>query len=149
MTLSPLSRILAMSLLMVLSFTLKAEQSQDFGDYVVHFNALPTSFLTPKTAQDFDIVRSKQRAILTVSVMKKVLGTTGQSVPANVSAQAINLSNQVKDIEMREVTEGSAVYQLGEIRITDQEILNFTIDVRPKGENQTLTVKFRQQFFTE
>lgn len=149
MTLSPLPRILAMSLLMVLSFTLKAEQSQDFGDYVVHFNALPTSFLTPKTAQDFDIVRSKQRAILTVSVMKKVLGTTGQSVPADVSAQAINLNNQVKDIEMREVTEGSAIYQLGEFRITDQEILNFTIDVQPKGESQTLTVKFRQQFFAQ
>jgi hypothetical protein len=141
--------MLAMSLLMVLSFALKAEQSQDFGDYVVHFNALPTSFLTPKTAQDFDIVRSKQRAILTVSVMKKVLGTTGQSVQADVAAQAINLSNQVKEIDMREVTEGSAIYQLGDFRITDQEILNFTIDVKPKGETQTLTVKFRQQFFAE
>jgi hypothetical protein len=138
-----------MGLLMVLSWTLKAEQSQDFGDYVVHFNALPTSFLTPKTAQDFDIVRSKQRAILTVSVMKKVLGTTGQSVPTDVSAKAINLNNQVKEIDMREVTEGSAIYQLGEFRITDQEILNFTIDVRPKGENQTLTVRFRQQFFAQ
>jgi hypothetical protein len=50
---------------------------------------------------------------------------------------------------MREVTEGSAIYQLGEFRVTDQEVLNFTIDVQPKGENQTLTVKFRQQFFTQ
>ena len=149
MTLPLLPRILAIGLLMVLPFTSKAEQSQDFGDYVVHFNALPTSFLTPKTAQDFDIVRSKQRAILTVSVMKKVLGTTGQSVEADVSARAINLNNQVKEIEMREVTEGSAVYQLGELRITDQEILNFTIDIKPKGEDQTLTVKFRQQFFAQ
>ena len=47
------------------------ESSRDFGDYVVYFNALNTEQLTPEIARQYEIVRSKSRALLNVSIHRK------------------------------------------------------------------------------
>ena len=43
------------------------EGSKDFGDYVVFFNALNTDQLKPEIAREYEIVRSKSRAMLSVA----------------------------------------------------------------------------------
>lgn len=133
----------------LLPVTAQAEQFQDFGDYVVHFNALPTSFLDPAVAKNYRIVRSKNRAMLSITVLKKVMGTAGSPVRSKVTASAKNLSDQVKDISIKEVREGPAIYYIGEVRITDGETLDFTVDATPDGESEARVVKFRQRFFTD
>lgn len=142
------------NLLLALAFFLlplgsQAEQFQDFGDYVVHFNAIPTGFLDPAVAKNYSIVRSKNRAMLNITVLKKVMGTAGTPVRATVTASATNLSDQLKDIPVKEVREGAAIYYIGEVRITDGETLNFTVDATPDGESAPKVVRFRQQFFTD
>ena len=127
--------------------TAKAEQSQDFGDYVVHFNALPTSFLIPSVANKFKVRRSKNRAFLNISVLKKYMGTSGEPISARVATQAVNLTGQAREIGMREIREGQAIYQLGDFKIHNEETLDFTIELRPVGTDKTYIVKFRQQFF--
>ena len=47
------------------------EGSKDFGDYVVYFNAMNTDQLTPEIAREYEIVRSKSRAMLNVSIHRK------------------------------------------------------------------------------
>jgi hypothetical protein len=59
-----------------------AQQSQDFGDYVVHYNALNTNLIPPQVAQGYGITRSPNRALLNVTVMKKVMDTPGTPVQA-------------------------------------------------------------------
>lgn len=127
----------------------QAEQSQDFGDYVVHFNALQTAFLPAKVAKEYGLVRSKQRALLNISVLKRNLGTATTPVSARVSAKAANLNAQVRDVEIREVKEPNAIYYLGTFRITNEETLNFEIHVKVQGESEPFVVKFRQQFFVD
>ncbi|MGB0712879.1 MAG: DUF4426 domain-containing protein [Gammaproteobacteria bacterium] len=124
-------------------------QSQDFGDYVVHFNAFPSSFLTPQVATQFRIQRSRHRAVLNVSVLRKLMGTQGEPVSGKVTVNAVNLTGQAREVEMNEVRQGPAIYHIGTFKIHDGEVLDFTIDVKPVGAEATHTVKYRQQFFAQ
>lgn len=124
-----------------------ADSSQDFGNYVVHFNALTTDMLSPTVAKQYGIARSGNRGMINVVVLKKVLGTPGQPVKADLQAMGTNLTGQIKDISLREIDEGSAVYYLGEFSVVHEETVNFDIKVRPAGSNDTYHVRFRHQFF--
>ncbi len=136
-------------LLAWLPLSSQAEQFQDFGDYVVHFNAIPTSFLNPDVAKNYRITRSKHRAMLNITVLRKVMGTAGTPLKATVKATATNLSDQVKDMNLKEIREGAAIYYVGQVRVTNDETLNFNIEVTPDGEKAPLIVRFRQRFFTD
>lgn len=125
------------------------ETSRDFGDYVVHFNALSTQQLTPEIAEQYGIVRSQNRAMLNVSILRKREGGAHEPVPGSVSASAINLTGQLKNLTFREITEGSAVYYIGEIAITDGETLIFSIDVTPINEASRFSVRYKKQFFVD
>lgn len=125
-----------------------AENSQDFGQYVVHFNALTTNSLPPKVTKQYNITRSKNRAMINITVLKKVLGTTGQPVAAKVIASATNLTGHKKDIKLREIRETSAIYYIGEFGITNEENLEFTVVAKPEGSDKSYRVEFQQQFFT-
>ena len=140
--------IAAFALLITTSVTVHAEQSQAMGDYVIHYNALATGDLSPAIAKTYGITRSKNRALLNIAVLKKVMGTLGQPVTAQLKVSAINLSRQMQTLEPREVKEGNAIYYLAEFTIADQEIIDFTIDVTPEQQTETAHIKFRQQFFT-
>ncbi len=131
-----------------LSWPASAEQSQEFGNYVVHYNALVTDLLPAETARAYGITRSRNRAILNLTVLKKVMETSGQPVPAQVSATATNLNGQLRNIPVREIRDGNAIYYIGEFGIADQETLDFTAEVHPDGAPQAYTIHFRQNFFT-
>ncbi len=125
-----------------------AEQSKSFGDYTVHFNALSTDVLQPAIARSYGITRSKSRVLLNVSVLQKVMGTTGRPVNAQVTARATNLNNQLKSIDMREAGDSGGIYYLGEVKVDHGEILHFHVEVTPEGSEKTHVIEFQQQFFT-
>lgn len=124
------------------------DNAQEFGDYVVHYNAFPSDVLSPEIAKAYGIVRSKSRAVVNIVVLKKVLGTTGEPVTATVKGSATNLTKQLKTLDMREVREGNAIYYLAEVAVSDGETLDFVINVAPSGSTASQTVNFRKQFFT-
>ncbi|MCK6370719.1 MAG: DUF4426 domain-containing protein [Gammaproteobacteria bacterium] len=123
--------------------------SKDFGDYVVHFNAISTDQLTPEVAKSYDIVRSKNRALLNVSIVKKVEGTTGQPVPGSVAALVANDTGQVKNSTLREIREGDAIYYIGDFAVSNAETLIFTVDVTPINETSRFSVRFTRTFYSE
>ena len=127
-----------------------AQQAQDFGEYVVHYNALNTNLITPKVAQGYDIRRSSSRALLNITVLKKVMNNPGTPTQAVVTASGRNLTGQTREVEIREIsdTEG-AIYYIGELSVRNMETFDFTINVKPEGSDQEFDVKFRQQFYTE
>ena len=151
---TPIPRVLAtlaaiLALNLGLTTQAAAEQSVDVGDYVIHYTAFTTDILQPEMAQRYDITRSPNQVLLNVSVLKKVMGTTGRPVSAEVEAIATNLSNQLEQIQMREVDDAGAIYHLGSIAVTHGETLRFAIKVEPQGTDQAYTVRFRKQFFTK
>ncbi len=125
-----------------------AERSKDFGDYVLHFNALTTDQLPADVAKNFGIARSKSRAMLNIVMIQKVEGTLGRSVKGEVTAKTTNLTGQLKNLELRPLTEGDATYYIGTIQVADSEVLVFDIEATPEGTTQPMTVRFQQQFFT-
>lgn len=133
-------------LLTMLSFTnARAEQSVEFDGFVVHYNAINTNFLDPEIAKTYGIKRSKNRAMLTISVLKKNIGLSSLPIVANITATAVNPSNQIKTISMREITDGGAIYYIGEFSISDKELLSFTIGVKP-DDNDKESFDFKQEF---
>ncbi len=121
---------------------------QEFGDHVVHFNAQSTTMLPPEVARAFGIQRSADRAMLNIAVQRKL--PEGGSVPvaAAVSVAASNLLGQQKDVRIRELLEGDAIYYIGEVKVANEEILSFTISVRPEGADAPYEIRFRQQFYS-
>ncbi len=136
-------------LLGLLSFGAAAEQSVEFGDYTIHYNAFPTTLLPADVARSYGITRSRSRALLNVTVLKEVLGTSSKPVEATVQTTAVNLSGQVKEIPMRKVEEENAIYYLGEFVVRNEETLRFTIEVTPEHAGPSRRIEFSQQFFTD
>ena len=127
----------------------QADNSQDFGDYVVHYNALATDMLPPQVAREYQITRSKNNGMINITVLKKVLGSPGQPVHARVEVTATNLTGQARDIRMREVRDGNAIYYIGEFGVANEETLKFSVRVRPEDSPDFIQVEFNQDFYTQ
>jgi hypothetical protein len=123
------------------------ESHVDFGDYVVYFNAVTTDQLAQDIAGQYGIVRSRDRVLLNVAVHRKVGGGTTEAVAGMVSASATNLNGQLRNMALREIREEKAIYYVGELGVTDGEVLIYTVDALPAGTNRTLNLRFRKQFF--
>jgi hypothetical protein len=119
--------------------------SVDIGDHIVHFSAQSTDQLPPEVARAYDFVRSKNRAMLTVSVLEE--GTNNAS-NAQVSVKTRNLAGQLKNVAMRTITEGDSIYYIGETPVANREILIFDITVTPEGVDKPVDVRFKREFFT-
>jgi hypothetical protein len=139
---------LAFILLAGLANTALAEKSKDIGDFVVHYNALTTDFLSPETARAYDIQRSANRAMVTISVLKRNMGVPNKPVKAEIEIRATNLNQQVKPMQVREIVDQGAIYYIAEFKITDGETVDFNVEVVPEGGPRG-TVTFRQQFFAD
>ena len=122
------------------------ESMKDIGDYVVHFSAQATDELSPDVARAYNIVRSKNRAMLTVSVVRESDDT---SVPADVSVKTVNLTGQLKNVTMRKIEEQDAVYYIGETPVANRETLIFDIGVTPEGAAGRSDVRFKREFYTD
>jgi hypothetical protein len=125
-----------------------AENSRVFGDYVVHYNAFRSDTLSPEIAKAYDLTRRNNRIIVNITVLKKVLGTTGKPVPATVTGNASNLTGQLKSLEFREIKEDTAIYYIAEMKVSDGEFLKFKLNITPEGEEGPARLQFSKRFFT-
>ena len=125
------------------------ENSAEIGDYVVHFSAQTTDQLTPDVARAYDILRSKNRAMLNVSIVRK---SDGRSVAGTVTVETVNLTGQLKNITMRRIEEPGetvAIYYIGETPVANRETLIFDIKVVPEGATAPSEVRFKREFYTD
>jgi hypothetical protein len=67
-------------------------------------------------------------------------------VPAKLSVYATNPSQQLAHIDMREVREGTAIYYLGEFRVSPPATLKFNATVEVAGEPKR-ELTFEQSFY--
>lgn len=125
------------------------ETFQEFGNYEVHYNALRTDMLTPEIARSYGIQRSSSRVMLNVTILRKEADHVPRKpVDGAVQVDAYNLNGQLKNIEIRRLSEGDAIYYIGEVSISGQEILVFDITVTPTGEATPVKVKFKREFYS-
>jgi hypothetical protein len=120
--------------------------SADIGAHVIHFSAQSTDQLPPEIARAYNILRSKNRAMLNVSVLRK---PDNVPVTAVVKVKTVNLTGQLKNVTMRQIDEQKAIYYIGETAVANRETLIFDISVLPEGEDQASEVRFKRQFYTD
>ena len=117
-----------------------AERYYSSGDYTVHYAALRTDFLTQDVARAYGVVRSTNRAFVNISVHKGTIEDGGAAVKAKVSATATNLNGQLRNLQLREIAEGGGgVYYIAEMPISNEEIIDYKVDVLPSGEKTPLS----------
>jgi hypothetical protein len=132
-------------LMVPLSLPASSNNSVSVEGYTVFFNAYNSSLLQPEVAKAYGLVRSKNRGVLSIVVRKQ----DGKHSQADVSASARNLSNQLRNLTIKETKDGDALYYIGDFRFTDQETLSFDVTVTPRGLGKPIEVRFKQQFFAD
>jgi hypothetical protein len=120
--------------------------SADIGDHVIHFSAQSTDELPPEIAKAYNILRSKNRAMLNISVIRKA---DKAPVTAVVTVKTVNLTGQLKNVSMRQINEQEAIYYIGETAVANRETLVFDISVIPDGDERPSNVRFKRQFYTD
>jgi hypothetical protein len=141
-----MKRLLAALCLCSVAAVAHAEISQKFGDLEIHYNALTTDELQPDVARAYKIDRSKTRGLVTMSVLKKNKVGALTPVPAKLTVYVTNLTQQLANVDMREIKEGTAIYYLGEFRVVPPDTLKFTATVEVAGEPKH-EMTFDQKFF--
>ncbi len=128
----------------IAAFPAGAEQSRTFGAYEVHYIVVPTTFLKADIAARYDITRSRNRALVNVSV----LDANDAPITAGLSGRSENLLGQSQVLEFKEIREGPAIYYLALLRHGDEEFHRVAIDVTlPDGSSGE--IRFQQQMFFE
>lgn len=129
--------------------TKEIQTSQKFGAYTVHYNVFNSKSIPAEVAKVYDLTRSKDIALVNISLTKTENGVTSLGLPAKVSVKAVNLMQQVKELEFKEIKEPEATYYIAKFRHTNEEDIRFEVSVVPEGESKPLTLSFTRKLFTE
>jgi hypothetical protein len=126
-----------------------AEEYKTEDGYNIHYNAVNTQFIPKEVAQGYGILRSKNQAFLSVVVMQVQENAQPKHVTAQITAQVVNLNRQLRQIDMREIRENTAIYYIGVFKINDADTLNFTLKIIPEGQTQAKEITFQKEFFID
>jgi len=140
--------ILLLIVLLVLPRHGQGAQAQEFGDYVVHYNAISTSQLVDSMARQYHIERSGHRGLLNVAVERKQAGAAGM-IGADISAEVSDLTGHRTPINMRETRENGDVDYLGEFPLGGSGAYLFTVKITPPGRTQPYVVRFNQDYVVD
>jgi len=122
---------------------------QKFGAYTVHYNVFNSKNIPPEVASIYKLTRSKDIALINISLTKTENDVTTLGLPAKVSATAVNLLQQSKPLEFSEIKEPDATYYIASFRHTNEEDIRFEVSVLPKDEGKPLILSFTRRLFTE
>ena len=124
-----------------------AGSDKDFGDYIVHCNAISTQQLMPAIAKQYGIERSTKRGLLNISVESKT--GAAQTVSADVTATVGDLTGHDKPIAVRETSENGDIDYLAEFPLDSSGTFVFTIKVVPAGRTQPFVMKCTQDLLAD
>ncbi|PKF63094.1 DUF4426 domain-containing protein [Psychromonas sp. psych-6C06] len=138
-------KLLFVALFTLISLPTMAEQKQDFGNLEVHYIALPSTFIEPYIASQYNLKRSKYTGLVNISVLDK----NQQSMPieADLVGSGRNLIGQTEQLQFKKIKEGKSIYYIATYPFTNEEIVKF--DVQIKAQDKTHRLKFQHKFYVE
>ncbi len=145
----PLSRLIAVLAMVFTAGIAQAEQKISDGKYEIHYNAFNSSFITPEVAQQYDLTRSKYRALVNVAVLKLEADGAKTPVRAQIHGEAANLLQQAQQLEFKQIDEGNALYYIGGFRFTEDEKLSIKLQVQPDANADPYDIEFEQTFYVD
>ncbi|MBO1518197.1 DUF4426 domain-containing protein [Oceanisphaera pacifica] len=133
---------LLLSLGLALSSQAHAEQTT-IGSWTVHYNALPSTFLTPDVARANRIERSRYNGLLNIAVLDE----NGKAVQVNLTGNGKTLLGTERALEFQTIREGDAIYYIAQYPYRNEDNVLFTIDI--SGPKQGGELSFRHTFYTD
>lgn len=121
-----------------------AEQVHRFADHEVHYIIIPTTFLESEIADQYNVARARNRALINVSILNE----NKQAVTANISGRSRNLLGQTQNFDFRKVQEGRAIYYLAELLHSDEDMQRVTLEVT-LASGRRGQIKFNQKMYLE
>ena len=119
-------RAAAAAVLLLATASALAEQKKLIAGHEVHYIVLPTTFLQADIARQYGIARSKDRALVNISILDPDgVPTTVQTVAGTTR----NLLGQIQPLRFKLVQEQDAVYYLAELKHSDEEHHRLEIEV--------------------
>jgi hypothetical protein len=119
---------------------------QKFGDVDINYNVVTTDTLSPQVARAYGIMRSRNRLLLTVAVSRLDENNIPQPVSAEVTAQTVNMIEQQRQIRMRTINEGKAIYYIGDFSFATPDFLRFTLNVAEPGAAKPYRIEFQRNY---
>lgn len=126
-----------------------AKPYQDFGDYRVIYTVFNSSFIKPDIAKTYNITRGKNQALVNVSLIKNTADGSTEGLPAKISGTVANLMQQQKVLKFVEVQEQNAVYYLAPLRFSNEEVLNFSIEVKTSANAKPFELEFTKTLYVD
>lgn len=127
----------------------RAQHSERFGPYELHFSVVNTTFLDPKVAGAYGITRGEKRAILNLALREDL--ADGESAP-----RAMQIEGTVRDLiqsrqalDFKEIREQGAIYYIAEFRFINEEWRFFDIEFRPEGSDRVFSHSFKRQLYID
>lgn len=122
------------------------DSTKVFGPYTIHYSTFNSLFVPADIAKLHQLVRAKDQTLINIAVQKTA---DGSPIAAQVSATAKNLLQQQKKIDFKTIQEQDAIYYLGALRHTNEEMFHLDFVILPEGETQPLSFRLSRKLYTE
>ena len=138
-------KTLLISTLLCFNAVVSAEQFQQFNKLEVHYIAIPSTFIQPDVAKQYNIKRSSYNGLINISILDNTQDK--KAISAQLTGTGNNLIGQTHQLQFTEIKEGEAIYYLAEYPYTNEEIVNFEINIKTNKASNTL--KFQHKFYAD
>ncbi len=129
----------------IFPLALLADNAKVYKLHTVHYNAFPTDSLPPEMTERYHFKRSKNMALVNISILNNVSGLQFQGIKSKVTGVLKNLMAQEKILSFQEIHEGQAYYYIAEVPIDHNEMVKFIIHIKT-SDNQDYKLTFNKQF---
>ena len=144
-----LKLLLPLFALLTLAIPGRAQQSEMFGPYELHYSVVNTTFLAPEVASTYGIVRATDRAILNLAVREHLADGSTVGRTLQLQGRTWDLIQKGHDLEFTEVREGEAIYYLADFKFINEDWRFFEVVFRPEGADTTYTFELKQQLYSD
>ncbi|AGY91354.1 hypothetical protein SPICUR_01675 [Spiribacter curvatus] len=130
------------TLLLAFPMIVNAQQSDRFGEYEIHYSAIPTGMLNERVAREYGIVRSRTQGMVMVTILRN-----GEAVSGRVDILARDEDDELTEIGAQRVREDGWVSYVGTFPIEAGDAFTFEIEVNPHAGGEVYPVAFQQTFY--
>ncbi|MGQ9424916.1 DUF4426 domain-containing protein [Gilvimarinus sp. F26214L] len=116
-----------------------------FQDHTVYYSVFSSTSVTPDVARLHGITRGADQVLVNVALVSNDRAAGGE--PAQVSGSATNLMQQRRELQFKAISEDPVVYYLAPLRVTNEEVIHFNLQVRPQNASRTYNVKFSKKLY--
>lgn len=140
---------LAGLILLFMGSQIRAEQKQVYGNYEVHYIALPTTVLSPEIAKAYRLPVSKSAGFVNISVLKVKDDGSKQAVHAYVKGDIRNDVQQVRPLEFQKITEQQSVYAIAPFWYSEGQPYEFRLQIQADPEKGPFNLRFTQTLYPD